>query len=163
MKKIVFLATIVFVIQSFYMNTMGQSLTQNYSNYIFKINGEESMILRKRNSNGDVSLYFPVLAWNRMITKGDFSFTAGDRGINDNLTDLYIHGFGNVGIGTINVSEKLNVAGNLKLESGGKLISNTELEFNPLNNNPISFNLSGLKGLQMKNGKNNDFTLLLVR
>jgi hypothetical protein len=167
MKKVVFFTVLAFISQMFCENAFSQDWTQNYNNYIFKINSEEYMRI-SRGAAYDLQMYFPHTVsaggprWNRIIAQGQLAFFTNNRGLSDNNVDMLINASGNVGIGGLGsdaITEKLTVAGNLRFATGGKIISNSELELNPLNNNPISFNLSGLKGLQMKNGRNNDFTL----
>jgi hypothetical protein len=111
--------------------------------------------------NNDFTLYFPISnasnsKWNRIVAKNNLSFTTSDRGLTADVSDFFIHTSGNVGIGFSTPSEKLSVYGNIKLENNGKLIGTNELE---LASNAFGFTLGGIKGLQMLNGRNSDFTL----
>jgi hypothetical protein len=164
MKKLIFFIVIVFVSQMFCENVMSQDWTQNYNNYIFKMNSEEFMRI-SRGASYDLQMYFPHTVpaggprWNRIIAQGQLAFFTNNRGLSDSNVDMLINASGNVGIGGLGsdaITEKLTVAGNLRLENNGKLISNNELEFS---GNIFSFNTEGVKGLQLKKGLNNDFTL----
>ncbi|MDR0573314.1 MAG: hypothetical protein LBG96_04670 [Tannerella sp.] len=142
-----------------------------FTGNIFSLNaGGVKGLQFKKGFNNDFTLFFPVSdatnsRWNRIIAANNLSFTAGNRGTTKNETDLFIHTSGNVGIGTTSPSEKLTVSGNLKLDNGKVIINNKgELRINSFNEmetygDSLSFNIKGTKGLQMKLGRNNDFTM----
>jgi hypothetical protein len=129
---------------------------------MFNVKGLQGLQMKK-GANGDFTLYFPNsdtqgTKWNRIIAKSHLSFNAGNRGIKngDNVSDLHISPSGNIGVGITKPIEKLTVNGNIRLENGGKLIGTKELE---ISSDSLIFKMNGLRGLQMKLGKNNDFML----
>ncbi|GAB6012931.1 autotransporter outer membrane beta-barrel domain-containing protein [Viscerimonas tarda] len=160
----------------------------------FRVGNAKGLQMKLR-TNNDFMLYFPLSSgesWNRIIAKDHLSFSAGDRGVNDNLSDLFIAKNGRVGIGTTSPTEKLAVAGSItaseaimagtimtegiQLNSGvitatgkigvgttnptEKLTVNGNIKLTgDIIGNTTGFNIEGIRGLEMKKGMNNDFTL----
>jgi flagellar basal body rod protein FlgG len=187
MKKILFLTAVAFVFQVLNMNVFSQTTETKdvyrvgASNLVGRLQGNsEHNEFEIRGHNIPISyyigtakafqmrlgyyyiptLYFPVQDNPaRIVAATSLSLAVGNRGLTNNTTDLTITEAGNIGIGTNSPSEKLTVEGNIRMNSGGKLIYANELELNTINKQPISFNIQNTKGLQMKKGMNDDFTL----
>ncbi|GAB6013178.1 hypothetical protein [Viscerimonas tarda] len=188
MKKIVFLTVMACVFQVLSMNVFSQTtdtkdvyyvgtgsnlvgvLQGNSAHNEFEIRGHNIPISyyignakafqMRLGYNYIPTLYFPVQDNPaRIVAATSLSLAAGNRGLTNNTTDLTITEAGNIGIGTNSPNEKLTVEGNIRMNSGGKLIYANELELHTTNKQPISFNIQDTKGLQIKKGVNDDFTL----